>query len=45
MFSLNEDISLNEYNFIKWTDKFLEMNVIYSFTSVFLFLPKRLMFP
>ena len=27
-FSLNEDISLNEYNFIEWTDKFLEMNII-----------------
>ena len=28
IFSLKEDISLNEYNFIEWTDKFLEMNVI-----------------
>ena len=24
MVSLNEDISLDEYNFIEWTDKFLE---------------------
>ena len=28
MFSLNEDISLNEYNLIEWIDKFLEMNII-----------------
>ena len=28
MFSLNEDISLNEYNFIEGTDKLLEMNII-----------------
>ena len=28
MFSLNEDISFNEYNFLEWTDKFLEMNII-----------------
>ena len=28
MFSLNEEISLNEYNFLEWSDKFLEMNII-----------------
>ena len=28
MFPLKEDISLYEYNFIEWTDKFLEMNII-----------------
>ena len=28
MFSLNEDISLNEYNFIERTDRFLKINII-----------------
>ena len=28
MFSLNEDISLNEYYFIEWTDKFHETIII-----------------